>query len=196
MKRDEDGIVVGFTEFPYLETERLTMRRMTLDDAEYYFRHFSEPSIAEMQAFEPPENMEAAIAELKEYCVDIFTNDLGTRWGIALKGNPNLIGTCGFYKWAKEARHAEIGYELDPEYRGKGIMTEALAAAVDYMFTSVELNRVYALTDTGNTASIRLLLKLGFTQEGVLRDHTYFRGRFMDDAVLSLLKREWTKRKT
>jgi len=191
MKRDQDGNVIGFSEFPHLETERLMLRRMTMDDAEFYLRHMSEPSIVSMETFEAPENMNAAIEALREYCVDIFTKDQGIRWGIELKGTPELIGTCGFYKWVKHAHHAEIGYDLDPEHRRKGIMTEALTAMLEYMFTSVELNRVQALVDPGNQPSIKLITKLGFSKEGVLRSYSYFRGKYLDDVVFSLLRREW-----
>jgi ribosomal-protein-alanine N-acetyltransferase len=196
MKRDESGVVIGFDEFPVLETERLQLRRMTMDDAGFYLKHFSDPGIVSMSAFEAPKDMAAAIAELREYCVDIFTNDAGIRWGITLRNDPNLIGTLGFYKWVKNARHAEIGYDLDGTYRRQGIMTEALTAALDYIFNKVELNRVQALTDPTNTPSVRLLDKLGFRQEGVLRDYTYFRGKYLNDLLFSLLRREWDKRRS
>lgn len=196
MKRDESGVIVGFDDFPVLETERLHLRRMTMDDAGFYLKHFSDPSIVSMSAVEAPKDMEAAIAELREYCVDIFTSDSGIRWGITLRNDPNLIGTLGFYKWVKNARHAEIGYDLDATHRRLGIMTEALTAVLDYMFNEVELNRVQALTDPTNTPSVRLLDKLGFRQEGVLRDHTYFRGKYLNDLLFSLLRREWDKRRS
>ncbi len=196
MKRDESGVVIGFDEFPVLETERLLLRRMTMDDAGFYLKHFSDPSIVSISAFEAPKDMVAAIAELREYCVDIFTNDSGIRWGITLRNDPNLIGTLGFYKWVKNARHAEIGYDLDATHRRRGIMTEALTAALDYIFNEVELNRVQALTDPTNTPSVRLLDKLGFTQEGVLRDYTYFRGKYLNDLLFSLLRREWDNRRS
>jgi ribosomal-protein-alanine N-acetyltransferase len=196
MKRDESGVVIGFDEFPVLETERLQLRRMTMDDAGFYLKHFSDPGIVSMSAFEAPKDMAAAIAELREYCVDIFTNDAGIRWGITLRNDPNLIGTLGFYKWVKNARHAEIGYDLDGTYRRQGIMTEALTAALDYIFNKVELNRVQALTDPTNTPSVRLLDKLGFRQEGVLRDYTYFRGKNLNDLLFSLIRREWDKRRS
>jgi len=187
--------VIGFTEFPRLETERLVLRMMTSDDAEFYFMHFSDPGIVSTQAHEGPKDMDAAIAELQEYCIDNFTNDIGVQWGIALKRSPELIGTCGFYKWVKHAHHAEIGCDLDSGHRHDGIMTEALTAVLDFLFTKVGLNRVQALVDPSNVPSIKLLDRLGFTKEGVLRDHTCFRNAYLDEVVYSILRREWERRK-
>jgi ribosomal-protein-alanine N-acetyltransferase len=60
-----------------------------------------------------------------------------------------------------------------------------------YGFEMMRLNKVEACTDSRNVASIRLLGKLGFHQEGVLRENTYFHGRFIDEVVFSLLASEW-----
>jgi ribosomal-protein-alanine N-acetyltransferase len=87
-----------------------------------------------------------------------------------------------------------MGYDLAAPHRRQGIMTEAMEAAIDYGFGSMGLNRIEALVDPGNTASIRLLLRLGFSQEGVLREYTHFRGKFVDDVCFSLLRREWRAR--
>ena len=194
MKRDEEGNVVGFHEFPQLETERLVLRRMSPNDVEFYLRQFSDPEIIELTTFDAPKDLEAAMKELQEYCLDNFVNDSGLRWGITKKGSPELIGTCGFYKWVKHVRCAEIGYDLVAAFRMQGIMTEALTAMIDFLFGPVQLNRLEALTIQRNEGSNRLLERLGFRREGVLRDYTYFHGRFLDDHLYALLKRDWENR--
>lgn len=194
MGYDSEGKMIEFGEFPTLETKRLILRRMTMDDAEFYLKHFSDPTIVALSAYEAPKDIEAARQELREYCVDIFTLNAGIRWGITLKDAPELIGTCGFYKWIKHAYHAEIGYDLAPEFRRKGIMKEALTAMIDYLFGTVGLNRIQALMDPGNLASIKLVESLGFREEGVLREFTRFRGKFLNDAVYSVLASEWKDR--
>jgi ribosomal-protein-alanine N-acetyltransferase len=73
-------------------------------------------------------------------------------------------------------------------------MTEALSAVLGYGFGAMGLNRVEACTDPRNTASIHLLDKIGFHLDGVLRENTLFRGRFLDDLCFSLLAREWESR--
>jgi len=167
---------------------------MTMDDDEFYLKHFSDPTIVQLSAYEAPADIEAARQELRDYCVDIFTRNEGIRWGVCLREDLELIGTCGFYKWVKHARHAEIGYDLAPEFRRKGIMKEALTAVLDYLFQMVRLKRVQALMDPANIASINLVKSLGFKKEGILRENTYFRGRFIDDIVYSILASEWKLR--
>jgi len=189
---DEGGRVVAFGEFPRLETERLVLRRMTLDDAEFYLRHFSAPDIVELTAFEAPKDLEAARTELRAYCIENFDRNTGIRWGISRKPDPALIGTCGFHQWVREGGHrARIGFDLVAAHRRKGIMTEALTAMLAYGFEGMRLHRAEALVDPGNIGSIRTLEGLGFRREGVLREDAIFRGRFTDDAVYSLLEQEW-----
>lgn len=191
MKLDANGKMIEFGEFPMLETKRLVLRKITMDDAEFYFRNFSDPTVVELTGFEPPKDLESAKEELKEYCIDIFTDNAGIRWGITMRGSPELIGTCGFFKWVKRAYDAEIGYDLLAEHRGNGIMTEALTAMLDNLFGAVGMNRVYALIDPRNEASIGLVEGLGFEKEDVLRESTFFREWFLDDVVYSLLARKW-----
>jgi ribosomal-protein-alanine N-acetyltransferase len=70
-------------------------------------------------------------------------------------------------------------------------MTEALHAVIRYGFEKMRLNRVQAIIDSENTFSIKLVHRLGFKNEGVLRQRSYFKGQFRDDACFSLLKEEW-----
>lgn len=70
-------------------------------------------------------------------------------------------------------------------------MTEALKSMLEYGFEKMELNRIQAIIDSENIRSIKLVLRLGFKKEGVLRQNTHFNGQFRDDVVFSLLKKEW-----
>jgi ribosomal-protein-alanine N-acetyltransferase len=192
MKTDETGGMVEFGEFPEFETKRLVLRRMTPADAEFYLRHFSDPDIVELTAFDAPETLEEATQELLAFCIKPFEENKGIRWGIVLKDETELIGTIGYHQWLKTGGyHARVGYDLTDAHRRRGIMTEALEAVLRYGFEMMRLNKVEACTDTRNVASIRLLQKLGFHQDGVLRENTYFHGRFIDEAVFSLLASEW-----
>ncbi len=191
MKLDGRGKIIEFGEFPTLETKRLVLRQLTMDDAGFYLGNFSDPTTVELTCFEAPADLEAAKAEIKEYCIDNFLNSTGIRWGVTLKESGRLVGTCGMYKWVKNHYRAEIGYDMLPEYRRKGIMNEALSKMIEYLFHDVGLNRIYAYIDPRNLASMNLVESLGFVKEGTLRESTFFRGRFWDDVVYSLLAREW-----
>lgn len=145
--------------------------------------------------FPGPNSLEAAKKELDLYCLNPFKENRGVRWGITKKGEPQLIGTCGIYDWSKVSRRAEIGYDLDPAQWGEGVMTEALYALLAYGFEAMKLNRIQALIDSKNRRSIRLVRRLGFKREGVLRQRSYFKEEFRDDVVFSLLRDEWTPRR-
>ncbi len=178
--------------FPLLETERLVLREITLDDAAFWLRNFSDPDVVDLTAFEPPADLAAAKEEILQYAIRLFEQGHGFRWGITVRPSPELVGTLGYHMWVREGgNRARVGYELLREHRRRGIMTEALRAILAYGFETMGLNRVEVLTDPKNTASIGLLENLGFRREGVLRENTHFRGRFVDDAVYSLLASEW-----
>jgi ribosomal-protein-alanine N-acetyltransferase len=181
--------------FPKLKTERLVLRQLTFKDVPWYFGHFNTREIVEGQDHLGPRDLNEARAELKLYFLDNFRCRSGIRWGIALKGDGNLIGSAGFYKWVQPGRYqAEMGYDLNPAFWGKGIMTEALSAIIQYGFDKMGLHRIEVLISHHNKRSQKLIRRLGFKREGVLRDHYFVEGRFSDDVIFSLLKEEWKAR--
>jgi ribosomal-protein-alanine N-acetyltransferase len=181
--------------FPELETARLRLCRITMDEADWFLRHFSVPEIVFGQGHAAPKDLEDAREQLALYIVDLFAGGGGLRWGIALMGSDVLIGSAGLYDWDREVRSAEAGYDLDPSHWGRGIMTEAMIAILDYGFDVMELNRVQVLAMPRNGRSLRLAERLGFVREGVLRDHGHDEtGALCDDVVLSLLSHEWRAR--
>ena len=177
--------------FPQLGTARLVLREITLNDVEFYFRHFNNEKVVEGCCFPGPKTLEAAKEELELYCINPFRDNRGIRWGITRKGSNELIGTLGYYDWNKTARRAEIGYDLDPAHLGRGIMTEALGTVLKFGFEQMRLNRIQAIIDSENTRSLKLVRKLGFKKEGFLRQRSHFKGQFRDDVCFSLLKNEW-----
>lgn len=181
--------------FPELATARLRLREITMDDSEWFLRHFSVPEIAHGQGYAAPDGLDAAREQLALYIVDLYKRGDGLRWGIALRGNDDLIGSAGLYDWDREVRSAEAGYDLLPSYWGRGLMSEALTAILDYGFDVMDLNRVQVLAMPRNARSLRLAERLGFVREGVLREHGHDEsGALVDDVVLSLLRLEWQAR--
>ena len=126
---------------------------------------------------------------------DRFRSDLGIRWGIFPKGGNKCIGTCGFNSWSVPMRSATIGYELNSSYWGNGITTEALSEIIRQAFDGNLacniINRIQADTIPGNTASERVLQKLGFKEEGIRRQSGYWKGQYHDLKCFGLLKAEF-----
>jgi len=177
--------------FPVLRTKRLMLREVTAKDAPWYFKHYNTWEIVDGQESPGPKDMKEARQQLKFYFTDNFEDDTGIRWGITLKSSGRLIGSAGFYKWNKRTAQVETGYDLDPEFWGQGIMNEAMTAIIRYAFGVMKVNRIEALVSPRNKASLRLVRRLGFRKEGTLREHDFYNGRFTDDLLFSLLKRDW-----
>jgi ribosomal-protein-alanine N-acetyltransferase len=180
--------------FPNLETGNLFLRELTQKDVEFYFQHFNKPEIVIGTCFPGPATIDIARREFERFIRGPWVNNTGLRWGIMVKDEMKLVGTCGYYDWVHDAMRAEVGYDLDPFYWGKGIMTEALTSVIKYGLEAMNLNRVQALIDSYNERSMRLVERLGFKKEGVLRQRSIFKGEFRDDVCFSLLKRDWYKR--
>jgi ribosomal-protein-alanine N-acetyltransferase len=183
--------IAGFPDvLDTLDTPRLQLRPLALDDADFIFQHFSDPQVAQYLLDEDALTSGEQAVEIIEF----YQNPADTnynRWGIVHKADGVLIGTCGFHKWDTRRHHAEVGYDLGPRYWGRGLMVEALRAALNYGFDRLALNRVEALVYVQNPQSARVLEKLGFKCEGVLRDYFYLHDQYYDHAMYSLLRREW-----
>ena len=105
------------------------------------------------------------------------------------------VGVVGVNEYDRYNGRAEVGYWISPEHQGKGYATEALELFLDLLFRELNYRKVYAPTFASNEASWRVLEKTGFKREGRLRKHSYnpATGRYDDDLVYGLLRREWER---
>ncbi|WP_143306348.1 GNAT family N-acetyltransferase [Chitinophaga vietnamensis] len=174
---------------PVISTDLLTLRPVEDSDAAALFRHFSDQAVTRFMDIDAFTHISEATQIIAFFRESLEKQD-GMRWAITFRGERELIGTCGFHNWKKNHFKAEIGYDLQPSLWGKGIMTEAITALLSYGFNEMQLNRVEAFVDPLNVASARLLGKLGFSLEGLLRDAFFEKGKFVDAEIYSLLKQE------
>jgi ribosomal-protein-alanine N-acetyltransferase len=164
------SIETAFQKIPVLEAERLVLRQIHLADANALYQILSNPSVTEFYDDDPFTDITQAQEQIESWQIG-FERRWALRWGIALKRGDDLIGTCGLYGFHPLHLRAGVGYELAQAHWRQGIMTEALSAVFQYSFDEIELNRIQALVMPGNTASIKLLEKLGFTNEGLLAQY-------------------------
>lgn len=176
--------------FPTLETKRLVLRPITIEDTDFIFQHFSDTALNQFLMDEPPVTEYSQAQEIVKFYVEPSEKTYN-RWIIIRKTDLQPIGTCGYHKWDKRYYRAEIGYDLSPKLWGEGYMSEALREAITYGYGQMELNRVEALVYVENHRSISLLKRLGFIEEGMLRDYFYLNGIFYDHYLFALLQREW-----
>jgi ribosomal-protein-alanine N-acetyltransferase len=175
--------------FPVLETERLLLRETTMNDARAILNVFTDEEVTRYYNVSPFTDIEQArqvVAGRRRR----FESGQGIRWAIARKEDNQVIGSCGYTNWVAEWRKAEIGYELGRPHWGHGIMTEALREIIRFGFQRMNLNRIEAMVMPPNTASANVLIKLGFMEEGLLREVGYWKGQHHDLKMYSLLKRE------
>jgi ribosomal-protein-alanine N-acetyltransferase len=180
-----------FTNFPPIETERLILRQIQESDTEAMFALFSDEQVMEFSGGKFPHRSVEESREFIRKLGEWYKGHECIEWGITRKGNDTLIGTCGFHGFGEGFHRAEIGYELLPAYWRQGIMSEALQAIVTFAFATMGLSRIEAIVDEGNERSQGILLKLGFTHEGTLRQRFFFRDRFWDEHHFGFLKSEW-----
>ncbi len=176
--------------FPELETERLVLRRITPEDADCLYELYADEQVTRFIDIDTFTSQQQA-TELLEWLDRFIAGGSGYRWGIYPKETNHLVGTCGYHRWDRANFRAEIGYDLGSDHWGQGYMREALQEVLSYGFAKMGLNRVEALVDLRNIRSQNLLQGMGFRFEGILRQHSYWRGRYFDDMSYSLLRREW-----
>jgi len=183
--------------FPILNTERLLLREFREADAQAVFDIYSQERAVRYLNSDIMHSLEEA-AEKVDIRIDMFKNRRGIRWAITLADQQHaVIGSCGFYDLNRHWSSCEVGFEIHPRYWRRGLMTEALRATIDFAYSDrfyFQLNRIQALTYLNNQASIGLLRKLGFQEEGVRREYGYWKDRFHDLRCFSLLRREWAAR--
>ena len=181
--------------FPSLETERLLLTELCIEDEADLFNLFSNPSVVEYYDLDVFREITQA-ANLISLFRSRFEQQLGIRWAIRLKTTGRLIGTCGFNSWSSRMRNAVIGYELHPEFWQQGYCLEAVGAIIGAGFAGAlpcgELHRIQADTIPGNSASESLLLRLGFKEEGIRRDCGYWKNKFHDLKCFGLLCSEFS----
>lgn len=180
-----------FLSFPQLETGRLVLRRMQETDAPVIFRILSDDEVTRYYDDATFTDVSQASDQITAW-ESGYTNRRCLRWGIVHKDGRDLIGTCGFYGFHTWHMRASIGYELARPFWRQGIMTEALSAILNLGFTEMGLNRIDAVVMPENSASIKLLEKLGFYNEGLLREYENWGSKgFADLCMLSLLRKSW-----
>lgn len=120
-------------------------------------------------------------------------NDRGVRagefhyWAITLGDDDRLIGQCVVFNISAEQRRAEVGYGIARPHWGHGYAHEAMRVVLDYAFGALRLHRLEADADPRNDGSVRLLERLGFVREGLLRERWRVNGEISDSAIYGLL---------
>ena len=185
------------TLFPELETPRLKLSKLSLEDTDSVFNLFSDKQVVKYYDLEAFKEKKQA-TNIINFFNARFDENTGIRWAIRLKETNIFLGTCGFNSWNPQMKNAVIGYDLLPIFWGKGYSTEAVHGIIKSAFLGKlacgQLNRIQADTIPENTASESVLLKVGFKEEGLRRESGFWKNQFHDLKCYGLIRSEYKEK--
>ena len=174
-------------------TSRLILRRAVREDAEPMFRNWaSDPEVTKYLTWPTYEKVETAY-QILDLWVSEYEKPNYYQWMIELKELGEPIGSISAVRQNDRVEEAEIGYCIGSQWWHRGIMTEALSAVIEYLFTEVGMNRVAARHDPNNPHSGGVMRKCGMKYEGTNRACDRNNQGICDAAQYSILRGEWQK---
>ncbi len=167
-----------------LQLARLELAELvfkTIDSQRYYLRRW-------LPWVDPTQTVEDTKTFIRE---SMKHNSDGTQLVTFIMAGEEFAGILAIHKFDKSHKKCEIGYWLREDMQGNGIMTKACAALISYTFRIKDINRIEILIAADNEKSLAVPLRLGFKQEGILREAIFINKSFHDLVLLSVLKSEW-----
>jgi [ribosomal protein S5]-alanine N-acetyltransferase len=176
-----------FRHLPTLETPRLTLRRLKAADAEAVYAYASDPEVAQYMQWERHRTVADSHSFIR-WSLERYAEGRSGDWGVTVKGEDQLVGTCGFFDWDLRHARAEVGYVIARTHWNQGYMTEALRAMLAFGFGPMALTRIQGLCVSENAASARVMEKAGMRREGTLRKYLFLKGAHRDMLVHAAVK--------
>ncbi|MFD2331074.1 GNAT family N-acetyltransferase [Cohnella sp. GCM10020058] len=182
-----------YSQFPPLRTERLLLRQVTAEDADDLYALCTDPQVNNLQDWHGPASLAETEAIIESWRQG-YADKRVVAWGVTLRGSRPLIGTVtlmptrGSFEDLPRFPLA-LGYDLKPNYWNRGIASEAVRAVLDFSRTFIGPHRIQAEVHPENAASLKVLKKLGFQEEGLLKHYLMHEAtrQFMDVLILALL---------
>ncbi|HKS57479.1 MAG TPA: GNAT family N-acetyltransferase [Steroidobacteraceae bacterium] len=179
---------------PAIDTARLAFRALTLDDFDAVHAYASDPEVTRYTAF-GPNTVEQTKEFLERHVGESLQADRSNyNFGLVHKQANKLIGSCGLMRSDTNGPQYGFGYVLHKDWWGQGLACEAATALIKFGFGELRAHRLWAHVFVGNTASERVLKKLGFRYEGCALKAFYVRETWHDLQTFAMLSSEWEKR--
>lgn len=179
-----------YADLPSVETSRLLLRKVTLDDTADLFEYGRTEEVTRHVTWSPYERLEDA-RNFITHIIAYYETGQVAPWAIEEKASGKMIGTIGFGAWKERHYTAEIAYALSHNFWGKGFMPEAVRAAFRVGFKQLDLVRIEAQCLPENENSARVMEKVGMSHEGTLRKRMYVKGKSRDLDMYSILREEF-----
>ncbi len=182
-----------FKKMPVITTPRLKLRRMRVEDCADMYEYSKREDVTEYLLWSPHPN-KSHTKKYLEYIKEKYDAGEFFDWGVELKSEMKMIGTCGFSSFDTANNSAEVGYVINPAYRGNGYAPEALLEVMMFGFLELNLHRIEARYMDGNDASRRVMDKLGMRYEGCARSSLFVKGQYRSIHTCAILSDEFIKR--
>jgi RimJ/RimL family protein N-acetyltransferase len=181
---------------PPIETARLTLRPFTPDDFDAFYAYQSRPDVTrylQWQARNPAQARQALAEQCRETALDAEGDWL--TYAVVWRETGRMVGEVGLKWLSREHRGGETGFVFNPDYHGRGLATEAAECMLRVGFESLGWHRIIGCCDARNTASARLMERLGMRREAHLRHTEMVKGEWADELVYAMLDHEWGERR-
>ncbi|NLR91719.1 GNAT family N-acetyltransferase [Flammeovirga agarivorans] len=176
-----------------LESKRLEICPINLRHKEEIFEYRKDKEANKYQSW-IPENLESVEAFINKVHPKVDVPDTWFQVVIIEKKLGKVIGDIGIHFLEEESQQVDIGYTLHQSFQGKGYATEAVGRVIDYLFIDLNKHRITASLDPENIKSIQLLERIGFRKEAYFKESLWIDGKWVDDIIYGMLKKEWKNR--
>jgi len=173
-----------------IQTERLVLRPYEERDFAGLHELYSNPEVVRWLYNEPNTPEESRTKLARKIAGSTLTEEGGLAAAVDLRDGTYVGDAVIFYSEPAEHRSLELGFSFLPAYQGRGYATEAARALVDWAF-GAGFHRVYGRLEARNTASARVLEKLGMRREALLVENEWVKGEWQSELVYAILDREW-----
>lgn len=173
-----------------LETDRLILRKFSMDDALVMFNNYgSDPKVTKYLNWKTHETLEDAKASVKHFMSEYDNN--GFHWAVLIKDSNELIGDIAVNRIDKRNNNCEVGYQFGSKYWGNGYATETLKMVLDFLLNDCEFYLVECKHTSSNVASGRVMEKIGMIKDAILPNRRFnkYTNEYEDLIVYSIVKK-------
>lgn len=180
---------------PIIETERLILRPITMDDVPAIFAYASNPMVSRYVPWRTHRTPADSEAFVRDFVLANYEKEIPEPWGVTIKTlGDKIVGTVGCMWISKPWKTMELGGIAAEPMWGRGYAYEASRAAIDHVYRHYDVNRIFAKCHTANIGSARVMEKLGMKCEGLMRACVYKDDQFIDMYCYSILRLDWEGR--
>ena len=179
-----------FSNIPTLTTDRFILRKPSLDDTDDMYEYAKDSNVTKYLTWSPHVD-KAFTLEYLTYLQTRYRAGEFYDWAIVCKDTGKMIGTCGFTRIDCKNDLAVIGYVLNAQYHGQGIMTEVVGRIIRFGFENLAFNRIESKFINGNNASRRVMEKNGMMFEGIMRGRMLIKGEYKDIGLCAITRKDF-----